>query len=645
MSLAIQVGKYKIVGTDAADSDPRGLVHIWHPPQPGAHYVVSCDPSYGRTGWHRELRTEDDEKTDNCAIEVLRIGGKQPDVQVAEYAAPIDPEDAAAVVNFLGRMYGSSDEDGQALVIVEVQPGPGLLTQRELQNRFGYSNLFVWKQLDRLEVRPTLSYGWYSSRQSRQALWIRGTRHINQRRILLNSPWLVEEMTDCVLDNFLSFTARAQWGCFTRDTEVLLCSGESLPIAQMATGYSVVTHTGRWGKIARVIPQRYKGRLIRLKVSGVPDIIGVTPNHLCWGRKREKKFLQSYAVRKTPLSQWIAAGDLKKGDWLSVPKRKDLLPTPFSSDQLHAIGLWLAEGNFVYDAQGEPWGIELTNTDLSLLERAACTFKTWFPLNRVKKNQFDKVGQLREARSWSGVRQRRAQDKPVYRWVFWCREAAEFFSQFGRCCKDKYIPHELYNASGLLPLVGGFFDGDGSQRQNQQHDGNLYTTSKHLAWQLRQIMLDGGVWNTLRRATERRNFYPSWVLNVKAAYLPKLQASKVKPYTHKLRRLVMEDEDYFYTPIVRVTDVPFDGEVFDLTVSGDHTYVAGGVSVHNSHDDRIVALLMGIWAANEWNFENAPEESAAPQDSNAPDYQCSDISYDEMVSDWNERFSQLTGDL
>jgi hypothetical protein len=61
-------------------------------------------------------------------------------------------------------------------------------------------------------MKPTVSYGWYSSRQSRQALWIRGTRHINKRKIILNSPYLIEEMTDCVLDNFLSFTARAQWG-------------------------------------------------------------------------------------------------------------------------------------------------------------------------------------------------------------------------------------------------------------------------------------------------------------------------------------------------------------------------------------------------------------------------------------------------
>jgi hypothetical protein len=127
----ITVGKYTLQGVETDDDDPRGLINVWQPPLESANYVVSCDPSYGIAGWHRQLRTEEDEKVDNCAIEVIRCGaGRGPDVQVAEYAAPIDAEDAAGVVNFLGRMYGGASEEEQALAIIEVQPGPGLLTQR-----------------------------------------------------------------------------------------------------------------------------------------------------------------------------------------------------------------------------------------------------------------------------------------------------------------------------------------------------------------------------------------------------------------------------------------------------------------------------------------------------------------------------------
>src|SRR6266702_7431354 len=215
MSLAIKVGRYELAGLDVdGDDDPRGVVWLYEPPLAQANYVISCDPSYGLAGWQRALRKEDDEKTDNCAIEVIRCGvGKQMDIQVAEFAAPIDAEDAAGVVNFLGRMYAGASEEDQALAIIEVQPGPGLLTQRELINKFGYSNLFIWQHLDQMTIKPTMSYGWYSSRQSRMMLWVRGVRSIKKRECVIHSPWLVEEMTDAVPDAFLNFTARAKWGC------------------------------------------------------------------------------------------------------------------------------------------------------------------------------------------------------------------------------------------------------------------------------------------------------------------------------------------------------------------------------------------------------------------------------------------------
>jgi hypothetical protein len=54
---------------------------------------------------------------------------------------------------------------------------------------------------------------------------------------------------------------------------------------------------------------------------------------------------------------------------------------------------------------------------------------------------------------------------------------------------------------------------------------------------------------------------------------------------------------------------------------------------------------MGVWASNEWNFENAPEEAAKPSVTNAPDYQCSDMTFEEAQDAWNERFSTISGNM
>lgn len=182
---------------DHLDHDSRGLIKIYEPPSPRHTYVLGCDPTNGLTNWTRELRTDADSKTDNGAIEVVRKGlGGQPDVQVAEYAAPIEPEDLADVCNFLGRLYCGRDETGQALCIIEVYPGPGLRTQKELINKYHYYNLFVWKYIDTLVSKPTNSLGWTTTPKSLRDLWGRTSRHIKRRRVLINSPWLLEEMAN-----------------------------------------------------------------------------------------------------------------------------------------------------------------------------------------------------------------------------------------------------------------------------------------------------------------------------------------------------------------------------------------------------------------------------------------------------------------
>lgn len=197
---------------DIADDDPRGLVCIFEPPSPRETYVMGIDPTVGIVGWNRELRTRDDYRTDNGAIVVIAVGRNgKPDRQVAEYAAPIDPEDLADVADCLGRLYAGNDENGECLCIIEVYPGPGLLTQRKMINHLGYSNMFVWKYLDSLAARPTQSLGWQSSPKSVRDLWIRGTRHITKGLITIRSPFLAEELSDCEADQ-LKMTAKASFG-------------------------------------------------------------------------------------------------------------------------------------------------------------------------------------------------------------------------------------------------------------------------------------------------------------------------------------------------------------------------------------------------------------------------------------------------
>ena len=214
----------------AYDGDPRGIVWLYEPPNPRAKYVIGVDATQGRTGWNRYSRTENDSDIDNGAVEVIRIGRGEPgapnfspDVQVAEYAAPVDPMDLAAVVNTLGRMYCGREEDGQAYVIVEAYPGPGGPCQMTLQEKYGYTNLYRTQYMDTGRTpERNQTFGWYSNRQSMQYLWTKGLRFLHRKQLILKSSYLVEELARCNMDLIRMRGAAAGGGHDDRVTAMLL---------------------------------------------------------------------------------------------------------------------------------------------------------------------------------------------------------------------------------------------------------------------------------------------------------------------------------------------------------------------------------------------------------------------------------------
>lgn len=203
---AWRIGTRSISPTEVDDPDPRGIFWMWEEPRPTATYIVSTDPTVGKTGWSRWSRTDDDLRIDNAVVQILRMGRRvggeqQPDIQVAEYAAPIDAVDLAPVVNAIGRLYCGDAEDGQALLIGEVT-GPGAVTLRELIDRYGYTNHWKWTRWGGMSTQRTGQPWWYSSRSANKDLWMRGLHHIHKGRVQLRSAALVEEMSDCVADSY-----------------------------------------------------------------------------------------------------------------------------------------------------------------------------------------------------------------------------------------------------------------------------------------------------------------------------------------------------------------------------------------------------------------------------------------------------------
>jgi len=196
--------------------ESRGVLWMSEPPSSRHTYVIGGDPTVGIPGWTLQNRNPDDRTTDNATIEVIRCGkvkqiedGKEirivreKDVQVAEYAAPIDPITYAGVLNAIGKLYRGNTEEEGCLINFEVGPGPGISVFPELYSRFGYTNIFQQPYLDTPRPKRNIDYGFWSTQQSKQLLWTKGVRHVWHGGLDFFSPWLLEEMVDANADRFV----------------------------------------------------------------------------------------------------------------------------------------------------------------------------------------------------------------------------------------------------------------------------------------------------------------------------------------------------------------------------------------------------------------------------------------------------------
>jgi len=204
-------------------NDLRGLIRMWERPNAHARYIMGVDASRGLPNWSRRSPQEGDTKTDNCAIEIIRVGEHgEPDVQVCEFLAPITYDAAAPIANYLGRLYHGREEE-MCEAIVETYPSPGEPLQEKLWNEFGYYRLY--RKANMATYTHVRSFGWEATPRAVRDLWHRTKPHISyckiikyqgkelsRVRFIARSAYLVDvEMRNCEEDPNM-MTAKADYG-------------------------------------------------------------------------------------------------------------------------------------------------------------------------------------------------------------------------------------------------------------------------------------------------------------------------------------------------------------------------------------------------------------------------------------------------
>ena len=160
---------------------------------------------------------------------------------------------------------------------------------------------------------------------------------------------------------------------------------------------------------------------------------------------------------------------------------------------------------------------------------------------------------------------------------------ADIFANLcGKRAEEKHIPFEF---ESLCPekqkvILDAIFRGDGYERISHRSrfpQRAITTISKTLAEQVLDILLKQSIFPTFsvlkayskNRVKHRQSYTIRWSEYGKERY------SLVYPERHG-RKI-----DYWLLPIKKMTKEEFEGRVYNLTVSRDHSYIAGSFAVAN----------------------------------------------------------------
>lgn len=346
-------------------------------------------------------------------------------------------------------------------------------------------------------------------------------------------------------------------GCFPAGSLVSTPEGVKA-IETLSAGDSVLSRDGSVQTVTHRFDRSSEQGLVHLKVRGLPAPLTATPNHLVWAIKGETKRCASVGSKwdalrgDGDLPQWICADFISAGDYVHVPRRQGV-DEKIDAETAWAWGLYLAEGSTLLDggSSGKHNRICLTmhERELEVLQRFASWFsKTYGIEPRVYHRRRRSGGVTSELVVSPG------------RGV-----CAAFRDMFGHGAGGKHLPSGALGLSAPLcrAIVQGWFDGDGHTTK----DGvtSATTISQTLAHQMFMLALSAG-------------------LRPSMASLTAGGRRKSDSYTIHLnngQESIEVNGELFYRVHARYRDrevVP----VYDLEVSGEHTYTVVHVGVHNS---------------------------------------------------------------
>jgi len=360
-------------------------------------------------------------------------------------------------------------------------------------------------------------------------------------------------------------------------------------ISKIRVGDIVYTHNNMWQKVTKVLSRKYTGRLYNIKPWYWTEGLEVTPEHPFYAIKSYKcSWIKGLCKKNCSkldecknkrfndyLREWVPAVELKKGDFLVYPRfNKVKTNVSFNNIKItkslcRLIGYYLAEGYVIRD---EGIGFSFNKNENKYIDDVVNLINNIF-----KKDKFS-------------VDERKGKDI-----IFYSREINSFFKQFYNSSTKRAFSKRLPEFILELPIslqveiLKGWYRGDKG-----------YTVSRELINQMKIICLRLGIIPNIHidlasKHKGRGNHfignriitanYDLYCLGNLSFFEDNFRLLNEEEFcrfkTKMIRRHGWIDKDYIYLPIRSIEKRNYNGDVFNLDVEKDNSYVSEFACVHN----------------------------------------------------------------
>lgn len=384
--------------------------------------------------------------------------------------------------------------------------------------------------------------------------------------------------------------------CVLKGTQISTINGYK-NIEDIKIGDIVLTASGNYNKVSSVMCNNFDGNVYNIRINGDFRILTCTDNHPVLVRHQGKINPKTWMKDKFNLSnpEYIRADKINsKSDFMLVPKRKGLNKCKLSNDLLYILGWYISDGNI---SNGNYVKFFLQEDQYEIgLDLVEILNKYWSKESVTIDEHIDKNGRTVHAyKKNQKVKAKIYHSKTSKVWIveISSKEAQKFFVKYGGMPNNKDISEEIYNSTGLLPLIKGLFEGDGHYRCDIRSDGyernNLELNSiyENLVIKIRQILIDMGIWSAMRYVKSRNNGKCQYSINITGDnVLQIILGSKKFKQTNRTNRKwtrepYIQDDNGFWVKAKEFNFVKYAGDTYNIEVENDHSYVANGITTHN----------------------------------------------------------------